>query len=96
MVKKFSDFSTEEKRLDGKKVIIDEILGKEITILAFRILPSKHNVGKNYLILQLIINGESRVFFTGSKVLQDQIDRYKEQLPFIATIIKPGKFYTLS
>lgn len=96
MVKKFSDFSTEEKRLDGDKVKIDEILGKEITILAFRILPSKHNIANDYLILQFSINDENKVLFTGSKVLQDQLERYKDQLPFMATIIKPGKFYTLS
>ncbi len=96
MVKKFSDFSIEEKRLDGDKIKIDEILGKEIVIIDFRILPSKINDNKDYLILQFSINDKKKVFFSGSQVLMDQLTRYKDELPFLVTIIRTGRFYTLS
>ena len=46
--------------------------------------------------LNSLINGEKKVVFTNSTVLKDQLERYKEHLPFITTIIKPKKYYTFS
>ena len=41
MLKKFSDFAQDEKRLDGQKVKIEDILDKEVEFTAFRISKSK-------------------------------------------------------
>lgn len=46
--------------------------------------------------LNSLIDGEKKVVFTNSTVLKDQLERYKEHLPFITTIIKPKKYYTFS
>jgi hypothetical protein len=40
--------------------------------------------------------GEKHVIFTGSNVLIDQLKQYGEKLPFLATIRKKDRYYTLS
>ena len=48
------------------------------------------------LLLQLEIENKHRVLFTGSDVLIEQMEKYGEQIPFLATIKKIDRFYTLS
>jgi len=93
-MKKFSDFS-DEVILDGKKLTISDILDEEVLILNFRIKTSKHNTGK-CLTIQIEREGKHYVLFTGSEVLIDQINKYKSNLPFMATIRKINKYYTFT
>jgi hypothetical protein len=39
---------------------------------------------------------ERFIIFTGSTVLQEQLEKYKDRLPFMATIRKIDRFYTLT
>jgi hypothetical protein len=97
-MKRFSDFATEEKPLDGVKVKLDDILNKEIEIKNFKLANShfsKNQTGK-YATIQFVCDGELKVLFTGSDVLIDQLGKYKDELPFLATIIKINRYYTLS
>ena len=48
------------------------------------------------LMLQLLVDNEKRVLFTGSDVLIDQMKKYGYNVPFLATIIKIDRYYTLS
>ena len=97
-VKRFSEFSEEEKPLEGNKVGIESILNKEILIIKHRITPSRFiNSGSNQcLTLQFEEDGVTCVLFTGSQVLINQLIKYSNQLPFITTIIKIDRYYTLS
>jgi hypothetical protein len=58
-------------------------------------MKSKKNEG-NCLTLQFELNGTKRVVFTGSEVLQNQVERYKGKFPFYARVIMRDKYYTLS
>ena len=89
---RFSDFSTEQ--LIGEKISIDKILNKEIKVLAFRLKNSKIEKGSTYAQIQIELHGELRVIFT--KVLKEQLQRYKEHLPFCTTIIKNNKYFSFS
>lgn len=91
----FSDFGSEESPLEGKKKKIEDILNKEILITAFRVAESKYNERK-YLTIQFGDDKAKYITFSGSDVLIRQMGKYKDKLPFYATIIKRGKFYTLS
>lgn len=90
---KFSDFA--EEQLFGEKISVSEILNKEISVLSYKIAKSKIEKD-DYAQIQIEINGEKKVVFTNSTVLKDQLERHKEHLPFITTIIKPKKYYTFS
>lgn len=97
-MKRFSDFSKEQEVLDGDKVKLDSILNQEITIIGYSVKKSQYEKNKSgdYLTVQFEMNGEKQIFFTGSDVLIDQLNRYREEIPFITTIKKINRYYTLS
>lgn len=80
------------KNFSGDKIKIEKVLNVEITVLAFKIEPSTKKPGTNYLKLQITFENETRVIFTGSKMLQDQISQVPEaNFPFQTKIIKNGE-----
>lgn len=96
-MKRFSDFAT-DKILDGDKIKIDDVLNKEVQIINYSIKESKYsknNSGK-YLTLQVIYNDEKCVIFTGSDVLIDQIEKYNHEIPFLSTIRKINRYFSLT
>ena len=93
-MKKFGDFA-KETVLDGDKISITDVINKEVTILNFRVKESKLKDG-DYLTIQIEKEDAKYVIFTGSKVLIDQIERYKHELPFLTTIRKINKYYSLT
>ena len=100
MTKHFCDFANEPEALEGKKVRLDDVVNREIKILGYSVKPSKygHNKSGKYLTLQFEFteSEETHVLFTGSDVLVGQMERYGEELPFISTIKKVNRYYTLS
>ena len=97
-MKQFSDFSKEENRLDGDKVKLDSILDEEITIFGFTLAKSNFSKNKSgqYITVQFSRDKDKQVFFSGSDVIIDQLQRYKDEIPFKTTIKKINKYYTLS
>ncbi|MFV0266979.1 MAG: hypothetical protein ACK5HT_07580 [Draconibacterium sp.] len=99
-MRQFSDFAKEEAQLEGGKIRLDDILNREVIILAFRLSDSKFSRNKSgkYATVQFKYDESSRphVFFTGSDILIEQFEKYKSELPFIAKIKKIDRYYTLS
>jgi hypothetical protein len=97
-MKKFSDFAEQNNVMTGDKISIAEILDKEIEIIGYKISDSKFKKTENdkLLTLQFIINDIERILFTGSNVLKDQCEKYKDEIPFATIIKKVNKFYTFS
>ncbi len=76
---------------------VEDVLNKEILITAFKAgQRSQFKEEGHYTTVQFEIEGEKHVLFTGSQVLTDQLERYQEHLPFIATIRKINRYYTLT
>ncbi|MDZ7831619.1 MAG: hypothetical protein U5L07_07690 [Desulfobacterales bacterium] len=98
--KRFSEFADEPKILDGAKARIDDILNQEIEFIGSKIAESKFSKNKSgkCLTLQFIDpkTGERRVVFTGSDVLINQLEKYHEKLPFLATIKRVDRYYLLT
>ncbi len=92
---RFSQFSEEEQALEGEKVHLDTVLDKEILITNFRTSKSKFNE-RDYITIQFNDGGKLFVVFTGSEVLTNQLKKYKDKLPFYTTIVKKGRYFTLS
>jgi len=93
---RFSDFAEEDKPLEGEKIRIDDILNQEITVKNFEVKDSKFEGKDKYTKVQIEINEKTKVIFTGSKVIADQCKKYKEKIPFIATIKKINNYYTFT
>lgn len=67
---------------------VDDVLNIEIAVLGFEIKDSTKKAGTKYLTLQIEVNENKRVVFTGSKTLMDLISQVpKDGFPF-KTIIK--------
>jgi hypothetical protein len=100
---KFSEFADTSISpiMDGKKISLDEILDKEILVLRYRVKKTKFSEAKNpdCLTVQFSYPDNENthyVFFSGSSVLMQQLEKYQDKLPFSATIKKVGKYFTFS
>lgn len=96
--KRFSDFAEGDGPLEGDKVKIDSILNQEILITGYKIRNSKYRKEgtEQYLTIQFQIDEHERILFTGSNVLIDQLEKYKDNLPFYTTIKKVDRYYTFT
>lgn len=95
---KFSDFAEDCSPLTGDKISLDKILNKEIKITGYKIRASKFK-DKNPKCLTVQFEdsiGEKRVFFSGSTVLIEQLEKYGDKIPFVTTIQKIGNYYTFA
>lgn len=98
-MKKFSDFDLRKQdALIGDKVAITDVLDKEVVVMGYHVRPSKFkDKNKDCLILQLKVDDEYRVLFTGSSVLLNLIEQVeKDNFPFITTIKKEHKHYVFT
>lgn len=95
MVHKFSEFA-DEHPMSGKKIPINEVLNCELTVKGYRVTDSSKNPGTKCLTISVVFEDIERVIFTGSTVLIDQCEKYKDQMPFEATIKKIDNYYTFS
>ena len=97
-MKRFAEFNTDSAPLDGEKIRIDDILNFEVMVIGYNIRKSKYgkNVSGKCLALQVEIDGARRLIFTGSEVLISQLEKYGGEIPFLATVRKIDRYYTLS
>jgi hypothetical protein len=96
--KKFSDFAKESAILDGNKLSMSEIINREILIIGYRLSDSKYSKNNNNkcLTLHIELDNKRYIVFTGSVILIEQIEKYKDEIPFLATIKQIDKYYTFS
>lgn len=78
------------KSFEGDKIKIDRILNKSIIVLDHKIEASKYDKGNGKcLYLQIIVDNNKRILFTGSVTLMEMICQVKpEQFPFQTTIVR--------
>ena len=93
---RFSDFAEEVKPFIGDKKRIDDILNQEILVLDFKIKNSKKRQNSLYATIQFKLDDTEYSVFTGSSMLLDQLEKYKERLPFYTTIRKIDRYYTFT
>ena len=95
----FSDFAQDDEQpLDGEKVKIDHLLNKPIIITRFKIRTSKFDKSPKCATVQFYEkdNKTRRIFFTGSNVIIELLEKYGEKVPFQTTIKKIDRYYTLT
>lgn len=91
----FKDFGIkpQSKAFEGDKIKIDRILNKKISVHDFKIEQSKYEKGTGKcLYMQIEVDAQKRVLFTGSASLMDMIQQVdKSNFPFETTIIKENE-----
>jgi hypothetical protein len=94
---KFSDFA-EEGSLDGDKMKITDVVNREIVVTGYKITASRFRKSNSdkCLTIQFTLGDKRYILFTGSTILADQLEKYKDKMPFVATIVKIDRFYSFS
>jgi hypothetical protein len=70
------------------------VLNRLIEVHEFEIKPSKQEAGCECLWLQIVVNNEKRVLFTGSKYLIEMIRKIPAaNFPFSTTIVSDNDRY---
>lgn len=92
-MKSFKELNIKPKETSGftgDKMKIAKVFNKEIIVHDFKIQKSKFEKGNDKcLYLQIELNNQKYVVFTGSTFLMDTIQQVpKEEFPFTTTIIK--------
>jgi hypothetical protein len=84
--KKFSDFP-QEGYLEGTKVQIADVIGKEVLFLNFVVMKGKL---RTEFIVKVQFShadgGDLFYFYTGSGVVREQLERLQENLPLWGTL----------
>ena len=97
---KFSEFvEDDEKPIEGEKVSITNILNKEIVITKYKVRNSKYKDRCDKCATVQFYeesNERKRIFFTGSAVIIEQLEKYGEKIPFMTTVTKIDKYFTLT
>ena len=92
----FKDFNIKPKinSFVGEKIQVQKLFNLPITVLAFKVEPSKQKKDTELLTLQIEKGTEKRIVFTGSTVLIDQIRRVPDNMfPFVTTIRGDNEYY---
>lgn len=93
---KFSEFATDDEHLEGDKVSFKDIIDKQIIIWKYIQMRSQFQSDYCAMIqFSYEEKGVKYVAFSSSEVILTQLEKYKEQMPFEATIQqrKSGKHY---
>lgn len=96
ITKRFAELGIkyEADNLLGEKIKIAKVLGKEIIVKAYKITKSKYEKSEYCLTIQIELNGEQKVIFTGSTALKSQIEQVnKDDFPFTTTIENINETY---
>lgn len=95
---KFSDLGIKPPcdTMTGDKIKISKILNCEIIVTNYKIDDSKFQKNKSgkCLCIQIEIENEKRIVFTGSDILINMISQVdKKDLPFNCKIVKEGEHF---
>lgn len=79
----------------GDKIKIERVLNRKITVEDFKVDISKYEKGSGKCLhLQVTVDGEKRVIFSGSTTLMDMIQQVpKDKFPFDTIIVKENERY---
>jgi len=92
----FKDFDIKPKVncFVGEKIQVQKLFNLQITVLGFKIEPSKKKEGTRLMTLQIEKSGEKRIVFTGSEVMMEQISRVPDsKFPFLTVIKGDNDYY---
>ncbi len=80
----FADFcdGNDFGAIAGYKMKINDILGRDIIITGFQTAPSRKKADTQCVTIQFLMDGELRIVWTGSVVLQRLLEKYADKIPF--------------
>lgn len=88
--------ANEHNGLQGEKIKIDRLIGKQIIFTDFEIIESQYKrAGDTVLKVQIILDNELRIFFTQSAYIRKTLELFSEYLPRKGTIIREDRAFKI-
>lgn len=81
---------------EGNKVRIHELESKQIIFLEYVVFPSKYHKDQLCLKAQIVVDGEKRVLFTGSKRIAKTLELFKDKLPRAGKIVRENNGWKIA
>jgi hypothetical protein len=96
-MKSFSDIVPEKKSFNvDAKVPFADLVEKSFVVLDYELFPSKFEGCDKFAVILVKQNGNQAVTTTSSRVIMDQLEKMKEELPVSVKLEKRNKYFTFS
>jgi len=96
-MKSFGEVVPEKKSFNvDAKVQFAELVGKSFVVLDFEMFPSKFEGCDRFAVILVKSNGDEFITTTSSRVIMDQLEKMKGELPVKVKLEKRKKYFTFS
>jgi hypothetical protein len=94
-VKMFSEIVPEKKSFNvDAKVPFAELVGKSFVVLDYEVFPSRFEGCDRFAVILLKSNGEQMITTTSSRVIMDQLELMKKELPVEVRLERRNRYFT--
>jgi len=94
-MKSFGEVVPEKKSFNvDAKVQFGELVGKSFVVLDFEMFPSKFEGCERFAVILLKSNGDEVITTTSSRVIMDQLEKMKKDLPVKVKLERRKKYFT--
>ena len=96
-MKSFSDVVPEKKSFNVEaKISFAELVGKSFVVLDYEMFPSKFEGCDKFAVILVKTNGDQQITTTSSRVIMDQLEKMKKDLPVKVKLERRNKYFTFS
>jgi hypothetical protein len=96
-MKSFSEVVPEKKSFNVEaKIAFAELVDKSFVVLDYEMFPSKFEGCDKFAVILLKTNGDQQITTTSSKVIMDQLEKMKKDLPVKVKLERRNKYFTFS
>jgi hypothetical protein len=94
-VKTFSEIVPEKKSFNvDAKVPFADLVDKSFVVLDYEVFPSKFEGCDEFAVILLKSNGDQAITTTSSRVIMDQLEKMKSELPVKVRLERRKKYFT--
>jgi len=94
-MKSFGEVVPEKKSFNvDAKVQFAELVGKSFVVLDFELFPSKFEGCDRFAVILVKSNGDEFITTTSSRVIMDQLEKMKVELPVKVKLERRKKYFT--
>jgi len=96
-MKSFSEVVPERKSFNvDAKVSFADLVGKSFVVLDYEMFPSKFEDCDKFAVILVQQNGSQAVTTTSSRVIMDQLEKIRKELPVNVKLERRNKYFTFS
>jgi hypothetical protein len=96
-MKSFGDVVPEKKSFNvDAKVPFADLVDKSFVVVDYELFPSKFEGCDKFAVILLKTNGDQQVTTTSSRVIMDQLEKMKNDLPVKVKLERRKKYFTFS